>query len=77
MKIAVLFQRPNLNNRMSGKLYCNLRIGKNTLATMMKTISEAAGLSRKYTNHCLRVTAIPVLNAQGVGDRDISSVSHH
>ena len=44
---------------------------------MMKTISEAAGLSKKYTNHYLRVTAISVLSAQGVEDRDICSVSRH
>ena len=44
---------------------------------MMKTISEAAGLSKKYTNHCLLVTAISVLSAQGVEDRDICSVFRH
>ena len=74
---SAFFQRPNLNYRKSGQWYCNVPIGKNTLATMMKTISEAAGLSKKYTNHCLRVTAISVLSAQGVEDRDICSVSRH
>ena len=41
---------------------------------MMQIISEATGVSRKYTNHCLRVTAIRVLTAQGVEDRDICNV---
>ena len=38
---------------------------KNTLATIMKTISEAARLNRRYTNYCLLVTAISVLSARG------------
>ena len=43
----------------------------------MKDMSQAAGLSRVYTNHCLRVTAISVLRAHGVDREDIRSVSHH
>ena len=34
-------------------------------------------LSRKCTNHCLRVTAISVLRRNGIDDSDIRSVSRH
>ena len=43
----------------------------------MKVISEKAGLSRKYTNHCLRVTAISVLRRNGIADSAIQSVPRH
>jgi len=43
----------------------------------MKVISEKAGLSRSYTNHCLRVTAVSVLYEKGVEALDICSVSRH
>lgn len=71
------YQRPNLSFAKSGQWYCNMAIGKNLLAGMMKNISEAAGTSKKYTNHCLRVTAVSVLHARGVAPMDICSVSRH
>ena len=43
----------------------------------MKVISEKAGLSKKYTNNCLRVTAISVLRRNGIDDSDIRSISRH
>ena len=43
----------------------------------MKVISEKAGLSRKYTNNCLRVTAISVLRRNGIDGSDNWSVSRH
>ena len=43
----------------------------------MKNMSQAAGLSRVYTNYCLRVTAISVLRAHGVFSEDIRTVSRH
>nr|XP_014349036.1 PREDICTED: uncharacterized protein LOC106705049 [Latimeria chalumnae] len=36
--------------------YTEAPIGKNTLGNMMKKISQEYGLSRTYTNHCLRAT---------------------
>ena len=50
---------------------------QNTPSSMMKNMSKVAGLSRVYTNHCLRVTTISVLHAHGVDGEDIRSVSRH
>ena len=44
---------------------------------MMKLIGKEAKLSRQYTNHSIRATAITVLNSKGVEGRDIMSVSGH
>ena len=44
---------------------------------MMKNMSQAASLSRVYTNHCMRVTAISVLRAHGMDSEDIRTVSRH
>ena len=52
-------------------------IGSNTIATFMSRISKAAKLSKVYTNHCIRVTAVTVLSNAGVGETDIISVSGH
>jgi len=42
--------------------YKNLPLGKNSLYNKMKTLSEVAGLSKVYTNHCLRTTRlIPII----------------
>ncbi|CAB4005218.1 Hypothetical predicted protein [Paramuricea clavata] len=38
--------------------YCNVPVGKNTLGNFMKNISRAADLSKEYTNHSIRATAI-------------------
>ena len=52
-------------------------IGIGTLAQFMSRISKAANLSRVYTNHCIRATAITILSAAGVDGTDIISVSGH
>ena len=40
--------------------YCYTKevIGKNTLVNMMKTSSCKAGLSKVYTNHCVRASTV-------------------
>ena len=43
----------------------NEPLGVNTLGQLMKTISQAAGLSKLYTNHCVRATTITVLLKEG------------
>ena len=43
----------------------------------MRRLSEAAGLSQTYTNHCLRVTSISLMKRAGLEDRKIMAVSGH
>ena len=71
------FQKPNVNFKKTWFWYVRCPIGKNSIANFMKVISEKAGLSRKYTNHCLRVTAISVVRRNGINDSDIRSVFRH
>lgn len=52
-------------------------LSHNMLTSMMKRLSEEVGLSKLYTNHCLRATTISRLKAAGVEDRKICSVSGH
>jgi integrase len=44
---------------------------------MMKTISLDAGLSKCYTNHCVRATTITRLAHAGVETREIMKISGH
>ncbi|CAG2215768.1 unnamed protein product [Mytilus edulis] len=57
--------------------YAAQPIGKNKLASMMSRISDEAGLSIRYTNHCLRATVATGLKRAGVDDRAIMSVTGH
>ena len=55
--IDVLWQRPILLPHETTQVwYGTAPIGKNTLAQWMAKISREAGLSKVYTNHCLRAT---------------------
>jgi hypothetical protein len=47
------------------------------LGDMMKNISKQAGLSKQYTNHSIRATAVTILDKSGFGARHIMSVSGH
>lgn len=56
---SAFFQYPKANFSPEDDVWFEQRpFGVNTLANMMKKISKAAGLSRIYTNHSIRVTAI-------------------
>ena len=67
------FQYPSRNN----KSYDNKPVGKNSLATMMKEISEHANLSRIYTNHCIQKMMATVLHRQGFDLNEIQNVTKH
>ena len=80
-KIASLFPKPCTDKKKlsrNGEWYSSARpLGKNTLDTLMVTLSEAANLSKRYTNHCLRVTAITVLKENGASNEEIAPFSGH
>ena len=64
-----LFQTPKSSVPQSGPWYKKSSVGKNTLGDMMSTISKKAGLSRIYTNHCVRATCIGILDKAGFANR--------
>ena len=43
----------------------------------MKNISNKAGLSKSYTNHCVRVTVISELVEQGFSSDEIATHTGH
>ena len=43
----------------------------------MKEISEEAKLSTKYTNHCVRATAITLWSNAGISNRQIMAITGH
>lgn len=57
--------------------YDNAPIGKNTIGDKMKTLSKKSGLSKVYTNHCLRATCVTTLDSVGFEARHIMGVSGH
>ena len=75
-----LYQRPRSMKywKSSDKCwYTDSLLGKNTLGTMMATISQKAELSQTYTNHCLRVTCITTLMHAGFSRSDVKTISGH
>ena len=44
---------------------------------MLQRISERSGLSRKYTNHCVRATTVTLLKERGIEDRKVCLVTGH
>ena len=57
--------------------YDHKPLGINKLDNMMKEISQAAQLSRFYTNHLVRSTAITLWSNAGVPNRHIMAISGH
>ena len=77
VKCSAFFQRPSKNYLTTGKWYDNAPLGIHTLSSMMRNISEKAGLSTNFTNHSLRATTITVLSHKGISPNDICSVTGH
>ena len=57
--------------------YANKPIGLNYLKSMMSKISEAAGLSQRYTNHCIRGSSATILGHAGLPSQAIMTVPGH
>ena len=52
-------------------------LGLNTLLSKMKSISLRLKLSKIYTNHCCRATAVTLLSSNGIEARKIMEVTGH
>jgi hypothetical protein len=52
-------------------------VGVKTLGNMMSQITKDAGLSKNYTNHCLRATTVTLLDDAKQESRHIISVTDH
>ncbi len=57
--------------------YTRAPMGKNSLGVMMTTISKTSCLSKMYTNHCIRATAITALDDAGIEARHIMRTTGH
>ena len=59
------FQRPKVNRDTldSQVWYENIVIGKNNLGIKMKSLSKEVGLSKEYTNLCLKATPVKLLES--------------
>lgn len=55
----------------------NRCLGVNKLGNMMKELSLSAQLSKVYTNHCVRATAITLWSNAGLPNRHIMAISGH
>ena len=57
--------------------YDKVKVGHDKLERFMKYLSEEAGLSQTYTNHCIRHTAMSTLDSAGFEARHIMAISGH
>ncbi|XP_052679231.1 uncharacterized protein LOC128160024 [Crassostrea angulata] len=77
-KLDALWQRPlEAFSEESTTWFCRSPLGKNTLASLMSEISKKAKLSRIYTNHSIRATAITAMDEAGIEARHIMRASGH
>ena len=57
--------------------YNNIKVGHNTHEKFMSKLSEDAKLSKRYTNHCVRVTGITSLTRDQFTPKQITSITGH
>ena len=75
-----LFQRPKRNVSISENVWDdNMVIGERTLGEKMKNILQEGiiNLSKCYTKHSIRATAVTILDKSGFEARHIMAVSGH
>ena len=81
-ELSCLFQRPRAISATFDPLkddvwYCNAPIGQSMLSSMMKKMSQKAGIEPHLTNHCVKATAVTVLSDHNVEARLIKAVTGH
>ena len=73
-----LWLKPKKKVRVDDDLwYEKAVVGPHPLENYMKIMSERAGLTRMYKNHCIRSTVITQLDGKGFEARHITAVSGH
>ena len=76
LECTAFYQYPKRKWSPSDSIWYEIRpLGIQKLGTMMKEMSEAAGLSKKYTNHSVRATAITLWSNAGLSNRHIMAIS--
>ena len=78
--LSCLWQRPRATEHFSPcdeVWYCNVPLGKNTPGTFMSSISKELKLLQKYTYHCIRATAVSLLDECNFEACHIMRVSGH
>jgi len=77
--IPRLFPKPcKIKSKKASKWYSPLQsVGKNTIDNLMTNLSIDLKLSRRYTNHCIRVTLVTVLKENGYSNAEICSYTGH
>lgn len=74
-----LFPKPSKNiSKGCKKWYTDKqKVGKDTMDRLLSKLSEDLSLSKRYTNHCLRVTHITVLKENGFTNQEIAANTGH
>lgn len=73
-----LWQKPKVNVQgPETEWFVNQVLGKDTLNNAMKSLSLAAGLSKTYTNHCIRATVVTVMDDNNCPTRHIQATTGH
>lgn len=75
-QIVRLFPKP-LKNGVKTWYSPNSVIGKNKIDSLMSYLSAKLHLTKRYTNHCIRVTGITVCKEQGKTNEEIAAISGH
>ena len=71
------FQHQLVVYKSDGNWFKEEPMGKNTLGNIMQRISGKAGLSMRYTCHCVRASIITILYRAGIDTSSIKSISKH
>ena len=73
-----LFQRAKIGYQVNDGacMYVNAKAGRDKLALMMSVMSTSAGLSKRYTNHCVRATCVSLLD-ENYDPTQIMGISMH
>ena len=74
-----LWQSPNMKpkNPNSPVWFTKGHLGRNTLGQFMTELSKDVGLSKIYTNHCIRVTGTSILSRCRYNDKEVMSITGH